>query len=59
MDSHSFSPDERSPVRFVDNAELAYIMLRYRQVHDLWHVMSGHETSVMSGICFDLFMSDL
>ena len=49
MDSHGFSPDERAPVRFIDNPDLAYIMLRYRQVHDFWHVMSGHNTDTMSG----------
>jgi hypothetical protein len=28
-----YSPDERSPVRFVDDAELAFVIQRYRQVH--------------------------
>lgn len=27
-----YSPDERSPVRFVDDAELAFVIQRYRQV---------------------------
>jgi ubiquinone biosynthesis protein COQ4 len=39
LDRHGFDPDERSPVRFVDDPDLAYVMLRYRQVHDLWHVI--------------------
>ena len=37
--SHAFDPDERTAVRFVDNADLAYVMTRYRQVHDLWHTL--------------------
>jgi len=41
LDSHGFSPDERDEVMFVDDEELAYVMLRYRQVHDLWHVLYG------------------
>mmetsp|Transcript_35587 Transcript_35587/g.111729 ORF Transcript_35587/g.111729 Transcript_35587/m.111729 type:complete len:238 (-) Transcript_35587:220-933(-) len=38
---HSFDPDERTAVHFVDDPELAYVMTRYRQVHDLWHVLYG------------------
>ena len=30
---HSFDPDERTAVHFVDDPELAYVMTRYRQVH--------------------------
>ena len=33
LKSHDFDPDERDQVRFIDNDELAYIMLRYRQVN--------------------------
>jgi ubiquinone biosynthesis protein COQ4 len=29
---NGFDPDERSPVQYIDDSELAYIMLRYRQV---------------------------
>jgi len=36
LERHGFDPDGRSPVRFVDDLDLAYVMLRYRQVHDLW-----------------------
>lgn len=32
LKSHDFDPDERDQVRFVEDEELAYIMLRYRQV---------------------------
>eukprot|EP01116_Phalansterium_solitarium_P001555 TRINITY_DN11369_c0_g1_i1.p1 TRINITY_DN11369_c0_g1~~TRINITY_DN11369_c0_g1_i1.p1 ORF type:complete len:282 (+),score=42.72 TRINITY_DN11369_c0_g1_i1:92-937(+) len=41
LDRYGLSPDERATVRFVDDSELAYVMLRYRQVHDFWHVLSG------------------
>ena len=41
MTSHGFLADERAQVRFVDDPELAYVMLRYRQVHDFWHVLAG------------------
>ena len=31
LERHDFSPDERSPVQFLDDPDLAYVMLRYRQ----------------------------
>lgn len=36
-----FSPDARLPIHFVDDPELKYVMLRYRQVHDLFHSILG------------------
>jgi ubiquinone biosynthesis protein COQ4 len=36
---HQFSPLERPIVRFIQDEELAYIMQRYREVHDFWHVL--------------------
>ena len=36
-----FSPDARLPVHFVDDPELKYVMLRYRQTHDLFHSILG------------------
>ena len=33
-------------VRFVDDVDLAYVALRNRQVHDLWHVVFGCPTTV-------------
>ena len=41
MQEHDFSPDRRPKVHFVDDVELAYVMRRYRQVHDFWHVLNG------------------
>lgn len=33
--------DTRRPVKFVDSADLAYVMTRYRESHDLMHVLIG------------------
>ena len=33
MVQHGFSANHRSHVRFMDNYELAYVMIRYRQIH--------------------------
>jgi len=50
LSSHGFDPDERTSVQFVDDADLAYVMTRYRQVHDLWHVLYGLPTSLMGEV---------
>ncbi|KAK9826739.1 hypothetical protein WJX81_003110 [Elliptochloris bilobata] len=47
MRKRRFSADERPPVRFVDDGELAYVAARAREVHDLWHVLFGCPTTVL------------
>lgn len=46
MGSRGFEADQRPPTRFVDDAELAYVATRYREVHDLWHVLFRCPTTV-------------
>ncbi|OQR88422.1 ubiquinone biosynthesis protein COQ4 [Achlya hypogyna] len=41
MDAHGFEADGRAHVRFVDDPELAYVLQRYRELHDFWHVLFG------------------
>ena len=41
LERYGFDPDDRTPVSLVDDEELAYVLLRYRQVHDFWHVLFG------------------
>lgn len=43
------SPDTREPVRFIDDPELAYVMQRYRECHDFYHVISGQFPVSFSG----------
>ena len=50
LDAHSFSPDERSVVQFVDDPDQAYAMTRYRQVHDLWHVLYALPPSLLGEV---------
>jgi ubiquinone biosynthesis protein COQ4 len=50
MSSRGFQSDERSIVKFVDDPELAYVMTRYRQVHDFWHCLTEMDTTVMSEV---------
>ena len=39
IDQHGFHPNERASVQYVDDPELAYVMLRFREMHDFWHVL--------------------
>eukprot|EP00959_Pyramimonas_sp_CCMP1952_P463691 9485379-Pyramimonas_sp.AAC.1 len=47
MGERGFSADDRPPVRFVDDPELAFVAARAREVHDFWHVLFGLNTSVL------------
>jgi len=47
MAARGFAPDDRPPVRFVDDEELAYVARRAREVHDFWHVLLGCPTTVL------------
>lgn len=43
----NITPDEREPVRYVDDARLAYVMTRYRETHDLTHALLGMPTDLV------------
>lgn len=46
------TPDSRADVKFVDNEELAYVMQRYREVHDLLHTLLGMPTNMLGETVF-------
>eukprot|EP00171_Calliarthron_tuberculosum_P015519 IDg15519t1 len=50
MDSRHFEPESRLPVRFVNDARDAWVLQRYRDVHDLWHVLTGMPTNLLGEI---------
>ncbi len=41
-------------VRFVDDVELAYVMQRYREVHDLVHTILDMPINMLGNIVFNL-----
>jgi ubiquinone biosynthesis protein COQ4 len=41
MDREGVTPDTRSPVRYIDDEECAYVMQRYRECHDFYHTLTG------------------
>lgn len=50
LNKHGFSPDARLPVHFVDDVDLKYVMLRYRQVHDLYHTILGMPPNMLGEV---------
>ena len=55
MATHHFSADQRAPVRLIQDAELAYVMTRYREVHDFWHVLSGLPPTMLGEVALKWF----
>ncbi|XP_032426738.1 ubiquinone biosynthesis protein COQ4 homolog, mitochondrial [Xiphophorus hellerii] len=55
LEDNKVTPDSRAEVKFVDNEELAYIMLRYREVHDLLHTLLGIPTNMLGEVAVKWF----
>ena len=41
LDREGVTPDTRDDVRYIDDAEEAYVMQRYREAHDFYHAVTG------------------
>ncbi|KAF6017881.1 COQ4 [Bugula neritina] len=50
LNLNGFDPDSRRPVQFVDDPELAYIMLRYRQMHDITHTILDMKPNMLGEV---------
>ncbi|XP_042230899.1 ubiquinone biosynthesis protein COQ4 homolog, mitochondrial-like isoform X2 [Homarus americanus] len=50
LDDNKVTPDSRLPVQFVDDPELAYVMQRYREGHDLFHTIFGMPTNMLGEV---------
>ncbi|XP_076352502.1 ubiquinone biosynthesis protein COQ4 homolog 2, mitochondrial-like isoform X2 [Tachypleus tridentatus] len=50
LTENGVSPDSRLPVQFVDDLNLAYVMQRYREVHDLIHTILGMPTNMQGEV---------
>lgn len=50
LEKNKVTPDSRSAVQFVDDVELAYVMQRYREVHDLVHAILGMPTNMLGEV---------
>lgn len=52
---HGFQFGVREPVRYIDNSDKAYVMKRYREIHDVLHVLVGFPVSVTGEIALKWF----
>eukprot|EP00979_Chaetoceros_neogracilis_P011156 scaffold2708_cov190-Chaetoceros_neogracile.AAC.2 len=46
LKKNGFNPDERAEVKYIADEELAYVMNRYRQSHDFYHVVTDLSPSM-------------
>jgi ubiquinone biosynthesis protein COQ4 len=44
LQREKLSPGSRAEVRYIDDAECAYVMQRYRESHDFYHALTGLPT---------------
>ena len=62
MSSHGYTSDERPLVKYVPDMEQAYILQRYKEVHDAAHLLLGYGTSVSEEIAvkwFEMMQTEL
>ncbi|XP_060863177.1 ubiquinone biosynthesis protein COQ4 homolog, mitochondrial [Metopolophium dirhodum] len=50
LDHNKVTPDSRGSVQFIDDIQLAYVMQRYREVHDLFHTVLGMPTNMLGEV---------
>ncbi|XP_021939024.1 ubiquinone biosynthesis protein COQ4 homolog, mitochondrial isoform X2 [Zootermopsis nevadensis] len=50
LDYNKVTPDSRLTVQFVDDVKLAYVVQRYREVHDLIHTVLGMPTNMLGEV---------
>ncbi|XP_019366108.1 PREDICTED: ubiquinone biosynthesis protein COQ4 homolog, mitochondrial [Gavialis gangeticus] len=55
LEDNRVSPDTRMPAKFVDDEELAYVIQRYREVHDLMHTLLGMPTNMLGEVVVKWF----
>ncbi|KAK7206923.1 ubiquinone biosynthesis protein coq4, mitochondrial [Myxozyma melibiosi] len=55
LDLEGVSPDTRAPVRYIDDAECAYVMQRYRECHDFYHAITGLPIIIEGEIALKMF----
>lgn len=53
--ANGVSPDTRRPVQFVEDEELAYVMQRYRELHDIVHTLLDMSIDVPSEVAVKAF----
>lgn len=52
---NKITPDSRKPVHFVQDPELAYVMRRYREIHDFTHCILDMRTNMLGEVTVKVF----
>jgi len=55
LEKYNISPDTRTEVRFVDDAELAYVLQRYRETHDFIHLLVDQPANLRGEVAVKWF----
>lgn len=55
LDSQGVTPDTRCDVKYVDDEELAYVIKRYREIHDFFHTLTGLGVTVEEEVALKWF----
>ncbi|KAK9479753.1 ubiquinone biosynthesis protein Coq4 [Lipomyces japonicus] len=55
LEREGVSPDTRDAVRYIDDAECAYVMQRYRECHDFYHAITGLPIIIEGEISLKMF----
>jgi ubiquinone biosynthesis protein COQ4 len=55
MEINKFSPDERPLVKYIPDLELAYLLQRYKETHDFYHVLLNYGRTVVEEIAVKWF----
>lgn len=50
LDSNKVTPDSRDMVQYIDDINLAYVLQRYREVHDLLHTILYMPTNMLGEV---------
>uniref|UniRef100_A0A903Z0F3 Ubiquinone biosynthesis protein COQ4 homolog, mitochondrial n=1 Tax=Anopheles minimus TaxID=112268 RepID=A0A903Z0F3_9DIPT len=50
MEDNNITPDSRMEVRFLEDPELAYVMTRYRETHDMVHAILDMPTNMLGEV---------
>ena len=55
LDDNGITPDAFATLPDVGDPRAAYVMLRMRQTHDLWHVLTGYAPDVRGEVLLQAF----
>jgi ubiquinone biosynthesis protein Coq4 len=55
LEQNQITPDTRKPVYFLEDQDLAYVMSRYRQIHDFTHCILGMKTNMLGEVTVKIF----